>query len=69
MAEGNCVPRPEVSCASTPYLEIQPPMRVSVQVAAAMSRMDSASAAAGDRWQGAYDVIIKPMNFYQALLS
>jgi hypothetical protein len=43
MAEVNCVPRSEVSCASTPYLEIQPATRVSAQVAAAMSRMGSAS--------------------------
>jgi hypothetical protein len=43
MAEVNCVPRSEVSCAGTPYLEIQPAMRVSAQVAAAMSRMGRAS--------------------------
>jgi hypothetical protein len=43
MAKVNCVPRSEVSRAGTPYLEIQPALRVSAQVAAAMSRMGSAS--------------------------
>jgi hypothetical protein len=43
MAEVNYVPLSEVSCAGTPYLEIQPAMRLSAQVAAAMSRMGSAS--------------------------
>jgi hypothetical protein len=28
MAEVNCVPRSEVSCPGTPYLEIEPVMRV-----------------------------------------
>jgi hypothetical protein len=77
MAKVNCVPRSEVSCAGTSYLEIQPAMRVSVQVAAAMSLMGSASSQREDlsttvnRYlrQGAYDVIIKPLNFCQALLS
>jgi hypothetical protein len=43
MAEVNCVPWSEVSCVGTPYLETQPVMRVSAQVAAAMSRMGNAS--------------------------
>jgi hypothetical protein len=43
MAEVKCVPLSEVSCAGTPYLEIQPAMRVSAQLAAAMSRMGRAS--------------------------
>jgi hypothetical protein len=37
MAEVNCVPRSEVSCAGTPYLEIQPALRMSAQVAAAIT--------------------------------
>ncbi len=43
MAEVNCVPLSEFSCAGTPYLEIQPAMRVSAQVEAVMSRMSRAS--------------------------
>jgi hypothetical protein len=43
MAEVNCVPLSEVSCAGTPYLEIQPVMRASAQLVAAMSRMGRAS--------------------------
>ncbi len=43
MAEVNCVPLSEVSCAGTPYLEIQPTMRASAQLAAAMSHMGRAS--------------------------
>jgi hypothetical protein len=43
MAEVNCVPLSEVSCAGTPYLEIQPAMRASEQLVAAMSRMGGAS--------------------------
>ncbi len=35
------MPQSEVSYAGTPYLEIQPAMRVSAQVEAAMSRMGS----------------------------
>jgi hypothetical protein len=42
------VPRSEVSCAGTPYLEIQPALRMSAQVAAAMSRMGSASSQGED---------------------
>ncbi len=43
MAEVNCVPLSEVSCADTPNLDIQPAMRASAQLAAAMSRMGRAS--------------------------
>ena len=62
MAEVNCVPLSEVSCAGTPHLEIQPAMRASAQLAAAMSAMGRASnqrddlSTTGGRWQGAHDV-------------
>jgi hypothetical protein len=42
------VPRSEVSCTGTPYLEIHPSMRASAQVAAAMSCMGSASSQCED---------------------
>ncbi len=48
MAEVNCVPLSEVSCAGTPYLEIQPAMRASVQLVAAMSDMGRASSQRDD---------------------
>ena len=49
MAEVNCVPLSEVSCTRTPHLEIQPATRVSAQVTAAMSRMESASSQREDQ--------------------
>ncbi len=48
MAEENCVPLSEVSYAGTPYLEIQPAMRASAQLAAAMSAMGRASSQRDD---------------------
>jgi hypothetical protein len=48
MAEVNCVPLSEVSCAGTPYLEIQPVMRASAQLVAAMSGMGRASSQRDD---------------------
>jgi hypothetical protein len=48
MAEVNCVSRSLVSCAGTPYLEIQLAMRVSAEVAAAISHMGSASSQCED---------------------
>ncbi len=48
MSEVNCVPLSEVSCAGTPYLEIQPAMRASAQLVAAMSCMGRASSQRDD---------------------
>ncbi len=48
MAEVNCVPLSEVRCAGTPYLEIQPAMRASAQLEAAMSAMGRASSQCDD---------------------
>jgi hypothetical protein len=47
---GRGEPRSEVSCAGTPYLEIQLAMRVSAQVAAAISRMGSATSTTVNRY-------------------
>ncbi len=48
MAEVNCVPLSEVSCAGTPYLEIQPAMRASAKLVAAMTDMGKASSQRDD---------------------
>jgi hypothetical protein len=48
MAEVNCIPLSEVSCTGTPYLEIQPAMRASVQLVAVMSHMGRASSQRDD---------------------